>query len=393
MLDSHPVLIVLPFILIAFVLGVFFGNKRTDRPGTTPSNPLSSDYFKGLNYLLNEQTDKAIDVFVRMLDVGDETVDTHISLGNLYRQRGEVDQAIKIHQNVIAKPSLDLHKRNEALYELARDFMHAGLLDRAENLFQELLQKQSYVIPALKNLLKIYQEEKDWDVAIGIAKKLEAASNKSQVQLVAHFYCELALIQHQKGNLKQALELIKKARGSDKQLVRVSIIEGNIEHELGNCKDASCAYLRVEQQDPLMISEILQPLVQCYKDMLNDKELKHYLEHVVTKYGGITSILLYADQIAQLAGEKEAALFIVEALRKKPSLRGLSHLIEISLDLTTGSAHKNLIILQELTSQLLSEKPVYRCNQCGFEGNSLYWQCPSCKSWSSTKPIQGIEGE
>lgn len=393
MLASNPVLFFLPFILLAFALGFFIGYKRFCKSATPGRNSLSSDYFKGLNYLLNEQTDKAIDVFVRMLEVGDETVDTHIALGNLYRQRGEVDQAIKIHQNVIAKPSLDLHKRNEALYELARNFMHAGLLDRAENLFQQLLQKQSHVIPALKNLLAIYQEEKDWDTAIIMAKQLEAASNKSQAQLVAHFYCELALLQREKGNFTQALELIKKASGSDKKLVRASIIEGDIFRESKNYNSASRAYRRVEKQDPLMIPEILEPLVQCYKEMQHDKELTRYLKHVVEKYGNITSILLYSDQIAQQAGVKEAALFIVEELRKKPSLRGLSHLIEISLDYTTGSAHKNLIILQELTSQLLSEKPVYRCKQCGFKGNSLYWQCPSCKSWSSTKPIQGIEGE
>ena len=394
MIEPDPVLIVLPFILVAFVLGIFIGHKRSDKSSTTAaSQSLSREYFKGLNYLLNEQTDKAINVFVRMLEVGDETVDTHIALGNLYRQRGEVEKAIKIHQNVIAKPSLDLQKRNEALFELARDFMNAGLLDRAESLFQELLEKQSHVIPALKNLLTIYQEEKDWETAIIIAKKLEAANNKSQAQLVAHFYCELALIERRKGHLQQALEFIKKARGTDRQLVRTSIIEAEIERESGNCKAATRAYRRVEQQDPMMISVILKPLVQCYKELQNDKEINHYLEHVVAEYGGITSILLYADQLSQDAGVKEAALYIVEALRKKPSLRGLSHLIEISLDFTTGSAHKNLIILQELTSQLLNEKPVYRCNQCGFKGNSLYWQCPSCKSWSSTKPIQGIEGE
>ncbi len=392
-MDSNPVLLVLPFIFIAFALGLYIGYKRSDKPAKNVSNSLRSEYFKGLNYLLNEQTDKAINVFVRMLEVGDETVDTHIALGNLYRQRGEVEQAITIHQNVIAKPSLDLKKRNQALYELASDFMHAGLLDRAENLFKELLEKQSHVIPALKNLLTIYQEEKDWETAIEIASKLEAASNRSQAQLIAHFYCELALIDVQKGNPQQALELIKQSRKSDRNLVRASIIEAGIEHDLRNCKAAVNAYRRVEQQDPVLISEILEPLVECYREMNNDKEIKSYLEHVVSNYGGITSILLYADQIVEHIGVKEAALYIVEALRKKPSLRGLSHLIEISLDFTSGSAHKNLIILQELTNQLLSEKPVYRCNQCGFKGNSLYWQCPSCKSWSSTKPIQGIEGE
>lgn len=393
MIDNTPLFIVLPFVLLAFMLGIFIGRRKSEKKSAPSPYTLSSDYFKGLNYLLNEQTDKAIDVFVGMLEVGEETVDTHISLGNLYRQRGEVDQAIKIHQNVIAKPSLSLSKRNDALYELARDFMNAGLLDRAENLFHELIQKQSHVPSALKFLLSIYQQEHDWENSILIAKKLEAATNISCSQQVAHFYCELALINYKSGHSTAALKQVKKALGTDKQSVRASILEGEINQNLGNCKAATRAYRRVEQQDPLMISEVLESLLQCYKELNNTKEIKTYLEHVLNKYGGITSILLYAQQIQQTSNDKSAALFIVNSLRKKPSIRGLNTLIDISLDFTKGTAHDNLLILQEITNKLLENKPVYHCTQCGFNSKTMYWHCPSCKSWSSIKPIQGIEGE
>ena len=137
----------------------------------------------------------------------------------------------------------------------------------------------------------------------------------------------------------------------------------------------------------------MESLLQCYKELDNSKEMKTYLEHTLKKYGGITSILLYAEQIRQTTGDKSAAFFIVESLRKKPSIRGLNHLIEISLDFTKGTAHDNLLILQEITNKLLENKPVYQCTQCGFNGKSMFWHCPSCKSWSSIKPIQGIEGE
>ncbi len=393
MIDNTPLFIVLPFIIIAFMLGVFLGRRKPEKKPSLHSYTLSSDYFKGLNFLLNEQTDKAIDVFVGMLEVGEETVDTHISLGNLYRQRGEVEQAIKIHQNVIAKPSLSLAKRNDALYELAKDFMNAGLLDRAENLFHELIQKQSNVPSALGYLLSIYQQEHDWEQAILIAKKLESATNEPYSQQVAHFYCELALINHNAGHSQAALKQVKKALGTDKLSVRASILEGEINKKLGNCKAATRAYRRVEQQDPLLISEVLGALLQCYKELNNTKEIKTYLEHVLNKYGGITSILLCAQQIQKTQDDKAAALFIVSTLRKKPSIRGLSSLIDISLDFTKGTAHDNLLILQEITDKLLENKPVYQCTQCGFNGKSMHWQCPSCKSWSSTKPIQGIEGE
>ncbi len=393
MIDNAPLFIMLPFVVLAFMLGVFLGRKKSEKKQASQSYTLSSDYFKGLNYLLNEQTDKAINVFVRMLDVGEETVDTHISLGNLYRQRGEVEQAIKIHQNVIAKPSLSQAKRNDALYELARDFMHAGLLDRAENLFQELLQKQSHVPSALKYLLMVYQQEHDWEKAIVIARKLESATNKSCSQQVAHFYCELALQNYKSGNSREALKRVKKALGTDKNSVRASILEGEINASLGNYKAASRAFRRVEQQDPLMISEVLEPLLKCYKELNNSKEIKTYLEHVLNKYGGITSVLLYAQIIQQTVDDKSAALFIVDTLRKKPSIRGLSSLIDISLGFTRGTAHDNLLILQEITSKLLENKPKYQCSQCGFSAGTLYWHCPGCKSWSSIKPIKGIEGE
>jgi len=394
MMNDSLLFIVFPFFILAFVLGVFFGRKKTHHdPSQMASYTLSSDYFKGLNYLLNEQTDKAISVFVKMLEVGEETVDTHISLGNLYRQRGEVEQAIKIHQNVIAKPSLSVDKRNDALYELARDFMSAGLLDRAENLFQELIRKQSHIPSALKSLLSIYQQEHDWENAILSAKKLESANNRSYALQVSHFYCELALKNKKEAHFDEALKLLKKALGSDKKSVRASILEGDIYRELNDCKAASRAYRRVEQQDTTMISEVLAPLVECYTKLNKEEEAAAYLEHIFKSYECVTATLLLAKRLQASVNEKTAALFLVESLRKRASLRGLDFLIDISLDFTSGTAHDNLFILQEITNKLLDDKPIYHCTQCGFDSKALYWHCPGCKSWSSIKPIHGIEGE
>ncbi len=390
-MNDSLLFIVFPFFILTFVLGVFFGRKKTHhKPSQSSSYTLSSDYFKGLNYLLNEQTDKAINVFVKMLEVGEETVDTHISLGNLYRQRGDVEQAIKIHQNVITKPSLSIDKRNDALYELARDFMSAGLLDRAENLFQELICKQSHIPSALNSLLSIYQQEHDWENAILSAKKLESANNRSYALQISHFYCELAL-ENKKD--EEALILLKKALGSNKKSVRASIIEGNIYRKLNNYKAASRAYRRVEQQDTIMISEILVPLVECYTRLDKEEESASYLEHIFNSYECITATLLLARRLQASVDDKTAALFVVESLRKRASLRGLNFLIDISLDFTSGTAYNNLLILQEITNKLLDNKPIYHCTQCGFDSKALYWHCPGCKSWSSIKPIHGIEGE
>jgi len=195
------------------------------------------------------------------------------------------------------------------------------------------------------------------------------------------------------GCFDEAILFVKKALGTDKLSARASIIEGELEQESENFKAASRAFRRVEQQDPLLISEVLDPLLRCYEELENNNEITAYLEHTLEKYGSITSVLLYAEQIRLNSGNKPAALFMVESLRKKPSIRGLNYLINISLDFTRGTAHNNLIILQEITNKLLDDKPVYKCTQCGFEGNSMFWNCPGCKTWGSIKPIQGIEGE
>ena len=153
---------------------------------------LSSDYFQGLNYLLNEQPDKAIEVFVRMLEVNSDTVETHLALGNLFRRRGEVDRAIHIHQNLIARPTLKPEQRTQALMELGQDYMRAGLLDRAESLFEELVQVDAHTAAALQQLLVIYQQEKDWDRAIQTARRLGVVSGRNMAPVIAQYYCELA---------------------------------------------------------------------------------------------------------------------------------------------------------------------------------------------------------
>jgi len=389
--ESIPTYFVISIIFLAVLVGIIIGRRENIK--TNRGCDLSSDYFEGLNYLLNEQTNQAIDVFVGMLEVAEETVDTHIALGNLYRQRGEVEQAIKIHQNIIAKPSLTINKKNQALYELARDFMKAGLLDRAETLFQELLVKQSHVISALENLLVIFQQEKDWITAIKIAKKLEAAMGKSQAVNVSHYYCEIAEQYEHNQNYKEALNTLKKALGTDKTCVRASIIEGRIYLEQNQYKLAIRAFRRVEQQELEFIPEALESLTECYRRMGKEEEIKDYLEHVLNKYHSITSVLLVAELIRKSEGDKAATEYVISHMRNKPSVKGLHYIIGISLNFTTGTAKQNLLTLRELTQELLKNKPNYKCKQCGFEALSLHWQCPGCQTWGSIKPIKGIEGE
>lgn len=357
------------------------------RPG------LSADYFRGLNLLLNEQSDKAVEVFIKLLEVDSETVELHMTLGSLFRRRGEVDRAIRIHQNLIARPTLTREQRNEVLLELGEDYMRAGLFDRAENLFLELADTGAYALPALRHLARIYEQEKEWNRAVMTLRKLESLTGKPMGPVMAQYYCELAEQARRNGDVGAAMQMIKRALGCDRNCVRASILQGDLEAEAGDYRAAIRAYRRVEDQDSDYLPEVIGPLKECYARLGNPAGMAEFLRGLLTKHDGTSLVLAYAELLREQKGDQEAAMFIADRLRRKSSIRGLNRLIELNLLHAEGSAYEDLLILKELTRKLLEEKPVYKCYQCGFNGKVLHWQCPTCMSWGSVKPIQGIEGE
>lgn len=353
----------------------------------------SADYFKGLNLLLNEQPDKAIDVFVNMLHVDNDTVETHLALGNLFRSRGEGDRAIRIHQNLIARPTLNKAQRALALFELAQDYMRAGLLGRAESLFAELVEQGEYRAESLAKLLDIYQQEKEWEKAIEVARRYEHLSGQSKSTQVAHFYCELGDDVFADGDYKSALKLARRALSADRQCVRATLLQAKVEKASGDCKAAMKTLKQVEKQDPRYLPEIVGPLLACARSLDKVTEAEAYLERLSTEYGGITPLLGLTELLIQRGQEKEASARIVQSLRERPSVRGLDHLIELNLANSEGAARENLLILKDLTQRLLEEKSPYRCGHCGFKVKTLQWRCPTCKDWASIRPVQGIIGE
>ncbi len=367
--------------------------KRQARQESQHDLNLSSNYFRGLNYLLNEQPDKAIEVFIKMLEVDSETVETHLALGSLFRRRGEVDRAIRIHQNIIARPTLNRHQRTQALLELGQDYMRAGLLDRAETLFQELIDMNDQTEPALCHLIDIYQQEKDWHKAIIAVQKLESLSGVCKGKFIAHYYCELAEQARHNNDLENALCKIKQALESDKNCVRASLLLGEIQAAEGNYTAAIRDLKNVQHQDAEYLPEIISPLLSCYDKLDRVPDMIVYLTQILEKHNSITLMLALTELMRKHQGDQPAALFITEQLRKRPSARGLARLIELNLVHVHGSAKEYLLILKDLIAKLLEGKPVYKCNNCGFTGKLMHWQCPGCKQWSSVKPIRGIEGE
>ncbi len=369
--------------------------KRSDKrqEAAVSEREQNPAYFKGLNYLLNEQPDKAIDVFVQMLEIDNETVETHLALGNLFRRRGEVERAIRIHQNLIARPTLDRTQRAQALLELGQDYMRAGLFDRAENLFVELLEINQHEVPALQNLRIIYQQEKDWAKCLDIIFKLEEITGEPLSTECAHYYCELAVIARKELNYTQAAQLLKKAQESDDNCVRAALVQGKVDAAQENYQAAIKSFKQVVQQDPAFVSEVLPFLIQCYIKLNQRDKLIAYLQQLYQQQKRIAVMLVLSELLQEDKGDQAAVEFVADYLHEYSSLDGVQKLIDLSRKSAKGSLADTFSILHEQISKLMEKRPAYQCKQCGLEVKTLHWQCPGCSSWNSIKPVLGLDND
>ncbi len=356
---------------------------------TKGARDFPSAYFKGLNFLLNEQPDKAIEVFVKVLEVDSETVETHLALGNLFRRRGEVERAIRIHQNLIARPTLDKEQRSQALLELGQDYLKAGLFDRAENLFLELAEYRLHNRQALHFLMQIYQQEKEWEQAISICRKLARVAGKNLDDVIAQYYCELAEQAVAGGDSTAAQGFIKQALSADRQCVRASILLGRLEATQGRHRDAIKAWKRIEEQDTHYLGEVVEEMAESFKALDDEDGLYDYLRAALQAHGGVSLMLTLAAAIKKRQGIEAAEKFVVEWLHREPSVHGLYYLLDLHLAEADASVKDDLILLRGIIGALVEQQRGYICRQCGFKGKSLHWQCPGCKRWNVMKPFFG----
>jgi len=378
---------------VAAFSGWMLGRRGGERTSGARVSELSTSYFRGLNYLLNEQQDKAIEVFLKLAEINRDTVETHLALGNLFRRRGEVDRAIRVHQHLIARPNLSQEEKTVALLELGEDYMRAGLLDRAETLFTDLVAMDALAPSALKHLISIYQHERDWDKAIDHARRLEKAIGESQGSTIAQFYCELAEQARAQGARDDARARVADAFAAEADCVRASMIEGHIESSAGHLDAAIRAFERVAEQDVDYVPEILSPLLDCYARAQRMQRAEEFLLDITERYQGVSPVLALAKLYATTRGEVAAVEFLNRILRQRPSVRALMALIDVNLHTASGDARENFLILRDLTRKLVEGKAMYRCNRCGFGAKAHHWQCPSCKTWGSVRPIHGVVGE
>ncbi len=378
-------------LFIAIISAWYLGFRMHNDNSSLQKNNMSKDYLLGLNFLLNEEPDKAVDVLIKMLEIDSDTVETHLAVGKLFRKRGEVERAIRIHQNLIARPQLAANYRDQSLFELGQDYYSAGVLDRAEKIFLEVVEIKPYAIPALRTLLDIYQQEKAWVEAIKIANQLESATKKTMQPIVAHYYCELAESAQSKGQLDKVKQYLHQAIDADAKCARASLIEAKFEMQRADYKAALRSLKRIKQQNPDYLAESIESLATCYEALNEEEKMVSYLLRLLEEFPRVPVVLILSERIRKWKGDKVAAKFVADYVRRFPTLSGLDQFINLYLSSAEGQARDDLLILQGLTKKLLADKPDYQCTSCGFSGKSIHWQCPGCKQWSSVKPMYSLE--
>jgi lipopolysaccharide biosynthesis regulator YciM len=397
-----PWLLLLLFIAIA--IGWWLGRRSAAAPDAgNNTSPVHPDYYRGLNYLLSDQPSGNLDSFISSLEVNSDTLDTHLAVGNLMRRKGEVDSAIRIHQNLLSRPSLHREHLHRAHLELARDFISAGLLDRAERLLEDLVTEapeQRGV--ARRHLLEIYQDEKEWGKAIEAARALRpkktllkppAPQDKGIVIALAHYCCELAEQTFAINDVQGARAYLKKAIDYDGQCVRASMLLAEIEFKTEHFQRAIKVLHRVKTQDITLVPETVALLRSTYQQLGNQRGFFDYLNSCQNVYPSASIMLALVDDVQQREGDVAAAEFMGVEMKRRPSLRGLSRLVELHIANSKDRAKDNLTLLQLLIEQLLSSKSHYQCQHCGFSAKQLRWLCPGCKVWGEMKPLRGVDGD
>lgn len=388
----EPFWLALALLPVAAWSGWWAATRSHMRGERRQRNAISSNYFKGLNYLLNEQPDKAIEVFLKLAEINTETAETHLALGNLFRRRGEVDKAIRFHRHIIGRSNLSEQHRTQALLELGEDYMRAGLLDRAEKLFSELAEDGRYSEVAIRSLLSIYQQEKDWKNAIVQARRLEQVRDRDTSALIAQFHCELAAEAGQDGDPDNARRQLATALGHHAECTRAHLLAADLDIEQGRWADAAQRYQKACELDPDITVLVVDSLSRCFSEQGREPELLDWLEGLVTRGETLAPVLAFAAIRAE-SDPASAINFLLEQLQKRPTARGLYQLLELMHRHGHRIDEIDPALLRNLMHRLLDDQPRFRCRQCGFSGQTWHWQCPSCREWETTRPVIGVLGE
>ncbi|HKI64700.1 MAG TPA: lipopolysaccharide assembly protein LapB [Burkholderiales bacterium] len=355
------------------------------------SRALPRSYFKGLNFLLNEQPDKAIEAFIEVVRVDRETIELHFALGSLFRRRGEYDRAIRMHQNLLERADLVAEQRVNALFELGQDYLKAGILDRAEEAFARLVDGP-HAVEARRHLLEIYELEKDWTRAIDMAGRLATESGESHAREVSQYLCELAATESTHSRPDAARRHLEAALEANRKSVRASLQLGDLARAAGDLDAAIEHWKRIEPQNPAYLAVAAQRLLDAHRDAGRAEEGLKLLAGYLEQYPSLDLL----DTVFQLTLEEkgaEAAYKLVrDELRRNPTLLGLDRLLEAQIVAAgTPERRRDLELVRNLVHSHTRRLARYRCENCGFKARQFHWHCPACGGWETYPPRRSEE--
>jgi lipopolysaccharide biosynthesis regulator YciM len=365
----------------------FIYKLYSDRDRDLPPQ-ISADYLRGLNLVLSRRTDEALELFVQMAKVDDDTLETHFALGHLFRRRGEMERAIRVHENLLARPNLNEAQRHQALFSLAEDYLGAGLFDRAEQLFSQLRDSTTLAEAALEKLVSIYEREQEWQKAIEALRKLEILRGSKSSQ-VAHYYCELAELARAAGDRALAREHLRNTVRSESGALRGTLIRATLAREEQDYAQAIPLYEQVIAADRHFISEVLPPLLECYRAADRLPEFDAYVDELIAKEPSAYRDLAYAAIIGDLRGSSALAGAVERFVFEHPVLANLVNAAELQALPSEQRAAAIQRIAGSLRTIALANAR-YRCANCGYSTQRFIWHCPSCKLWETVRPIQSV---
>jgi lipopolysaccharide biosynthesis regulator YciM len=377
-----------------FGLG-WFASRLDLRSMQRESGRLPDAYFKGLNFLLNEQPDQAIDAFVDVVRLDPDTIELHFALGNLFRRRGETDRAIRVHQNLAERKDLDAGQREHALYELGQDFLKAGLLDRAEDVFNRL-EGSDYGAAALNLRLEIAQQVRDWPQAIELAGRLERDAGKHLAREIGHFHCELAA-RALAGTDPQRFEVARReidhALRADPEHARGRLLSGQLSAAEGDHEGAVTAWTEMARRSPAHLALVADGWLASHRALGRLGEGIDALETMLRDQPSIDAFAALARARAERDGAEPALHWAESELRRAPSLLGLESLLTLRAPLVDASARGEIELTQKLIQNQARRLSRYVCDHCGFKARQFYWLCPGCSRWDRYAPRRSEELE
>lgn len=372
---------------LSTLLGWLLAKKQFFDQENQPEIKIKENYFKGLNYLINDEPDKAVDLLIEVLKVDSDTIETHVALGDLFRRRGEVERAIRIHRNLIARPQLDSGQKHQVLLALAKDYLSAGILDRAEKIFLELISANASDAESLKLLLSIYEKEKEWERAINIANQLGAISGNNISINIAHYYCELALAMCMNYRFADAKSYLKKAKSVNSHCIRAQLLQIHIAVE---DKDYRAALRKCDslcKKNSAYVVEIISYVRDCYEQLGDSQHYFDFLNKhaIMTPYKDILNM-----HSKNSCTDKDLLFFLdksITEVESNPSYKGILDFSKIYLLMKNANNDINLKRFLNVVVNFIEEAALYQCAQCGFEGSQLFWMCPACNTWESIAPV------